>query len=160
MKTYKIKNYKGNLVESISKFQEMYKDMKILEAREIDESLVIKVEEAQNGIEEFKNFKKYMKIAIDIRPGGADSYYGPHGDIKSYRMALDQAAESLIKITCINKNKADVDAAYKMLGSLSGSCGAYAIPRALVVKCWKQAMKDRSLKLTPYASTIFARFKF
>ena len=44
MKTYKVKNYKGNLVESLSKFQKSHKDMKIVEAVEDEEELKIKVE--------------------------------------------------------------------------------------------------------------------
>jgi len=46
MKTYKVKNYKGNLVESLSKFQKSHKGMKILEAKEVDNELKIKVKES------------------------------------------------------------------------------------------------------------------
>lgn len=42
MKTYRIKNYKGNLVESLSKFQKKYPGMKICEATEEDKELKIK----------------------------------------------------------------------------------------------------------------------
>lgn len=45
MKTFKIKNYKGNLVESLSKFQESHKDMKIVEAVEEGDTLKITVNE-------------------------------------------------------------------------------------------------------------------
>lgn len=44
MKTYKIKNYKGNLVESLKKFSDSHKGMKIVEAIEEDGSLKIKAE--------------------------------------------------------------------------------------------------------------------
>lgn len=44
MKTFKVKNYKGNLVESLSKFQKSHKGMKIVEAVEDDEELKIKAE--------------------------------------------------------------------------------------------------------------------
>ena len=58
MKTYKVKNYKGNLVESLSKFQESYKDMKIIEAVEEGNTLKIKVEEANVKYEYVTLFKK------------------------------------------------------------------------------------------------------
>lgn len=44
MKTFKVKNYKGNLVESLSKFQKSHKGMKIVEACEDGEDLKIKAE--------------------------------------------------------------------------------------------------------------------
>ena len=46
MKTFKIKNYKGNLVESLKRFSDSHKDMKIVEAVEEDGSLKIKAESA------------------------------------------------------------------------------------------------------------------
>lgn len=46
MKTFKIKNYKGDLVESLSKFQESHKDMKIVEVVEEENILKIKAESA------------------------------------------------------------------------------------------------------------------
>lgn len=48
MKTFKIKNYKGNLVESLKRFQESHKDMKIVEASEVEGELKIKVQEAKS----------------------------------------------------------------------------------------------------------------
>lgn len=45
MKKYTVKNYKGNLVESVKNFQEKYPSSYILEAYEKDGSLKIKVEE-------------------------------------------------------------------------------------------------------------------
>ena len=47
MKTFKVKNYKGNLVESLSKFQKKYKGMKIVEACEDGNDLKIKAEESE-----------------------------------------------------------------------------------------------------------------
>ena len=46
-KTYKVKNYKGNLVESLKKFSDSHKDIKILEAVEEDNTLKIKAEESE-----------------------------------------------------------------------------------------------------------------
>jgi len=40
MKTYKVKNYKGNLVESLKKFADSHKGLKIVEAKEINEGLL------------------------------------------------------------------------------------------------------------------------
>lgn len=48
MKTYKVKNYKGNLVESLKRFQESHKDMKIVEACEEGNELKIKSENVLN----------------------------------------------------------------------------------------------------------------
>jgi len=44
MKTYKVKNYKGNLLESVKKFQETHKGMKIVEAFEQADLLNIAAE--------------------------------------------------------------------------------------------------------------------
>ena len=43
MKTYKVKNYKGNLVESLKKFSEKYKGMRITEAKVKDGELKVQV---------------------------------------------------------------------------------------------------------------------
>lgn len=53
MKIFKIKNYKGNLVESLSKFQESHKDMKIVEVCESESELKIKIQESEK-VEEAK----------------------------------------------------------------------------------------------------------
>ena len=58
MKTFKVKNYKGNLVESLKKFSDSHKGMKIVEAVEDKDELKIKAEES----EEFKqNIKEAMR---------------------------------------------------------------------------------------------------
>ena len=57
MKTYKVKNYKGNLVESLSKFQKSHKGMKIVEACEDGDNLKIKAEAAKP--------KKMVTVTID-----------------------------------------------------------------------------------------------
>ena len=46
MKKYTVKNYKGNIVESLTKFQKKYPGSKIFEAREEDGVLKIKVDES------------------------------------------------------------------------------------------------------------------
>ena len=70
MKTYKIKNYKGNIVESLSRFQKNHKGMRIVEAAVDDKNLNIKAEAvtefSTDSVEEFidafandlKNFVK------------------------------------------------------------------------------------------------------
>jgi len=45
MKTYRIKNYKGNLVESLKRFSESHEGMKIVEACEKADRLEIKAED-------------------------------------------------------------------------------------------------------------------
>ena len=44
MKTFKIQNYKGNIIESLKKFSDSHKGMKIVEAIEEDNTLKIKAE--------------------------------------------------------------------------------------------------------------------
>lgn len=44
MKKFTVKNYKGNLLESVKKFQEAHKDMRIVEAFEQDELLRLAAE--------------------------------------------------------------------------------------------------------------------
>lgn len=44
MKKFTVKNYKGNLTESIKKFQEQHKDMRIVEAFEQDDLLKLSAE--------------------------------------------------------------------------------------------------------------------
>jgi hypothetical protein len=64
MKTYKIKNYKGNLVESLSKFQKSHKGMKIVEAAEENDELKIKAEAEEN---EMLYLDDVIKQLQDIR---------------------------------------------------------------------------------------------
>ena len=84
MKTFKVKNYKGNLVESLSKFQKSYKGMKIVEAVEDGDDLKIRAEESdmehnrylvkdgkRTTIEDLFAFDKYLKsnginVSIDL----------------------------------------------------------------------------------------------
>lgn len=58
MKTYTVKNYKGNLVESLKKFSDLHKGMKIVEACEDEDGLKIKAEEPKQKIEEGVSFSK------------------------------------------------------------------------------------------------------
>lgn len=44
MKKYTIKNYKGNIVESLTRFAKTHKGVRIVEAKEEDEELKIKTE--------------------------------------------------------------------------------------------------------------------
>ena len=46
-KTYRVKNYKGNIVESLKRFSELHKGMKIVKACEDGKDLKIKIEEAK-----------------------------------------------------------------------------------------------------------------
>ncbi len=60
MKKYTIKNYKGNLVESLMKFSEKYKGMRIIEAVEDGKMLKIKADLKENE--------------TDLTEDAADSY--------------------------------------------------------------------------------------
>lgn len=78
MKTYKVKNYKGNLVESLSKFQKSHKGMKIVEAAEDGEELKIKAEESSNDSEynaKEKLWDTIKNIVDDFRALANDGYY-------------------------------------------------------------------------------------
>ena len=93
MKKYTIKNYKGNIVESLSRFAKSHKGMKIVEAAEEKDELKIKAEEysdfrdklvdkyydnakklADEVLQEFYNgFKNYFEIEDE-------QGYSIHGD--------------------------------------------------------------------------------
>lgn len=60
MKTYKVKNYKGNLVESLKKFSDLHKGMKIVEAVEDGDDLKIKAEESKQKVEEATGQSVYV----------------------------------------------------------------------------------------------------
>ena len=57
MKKYIIKNYKGNIVESLTKFQKKYPNTKICEATEEDGSLKVTADEKQPVEEAASGFK-------------------------------------------------------------------------------------------------------
>lgn len=50
-KTYKVKNYKGNLVESLEKFSKKYKGMRITEAAVENDSLKITAEAKEFSVD-------------------------------------------------------------------------------------------------------------
>ena len=54
-KTYRVKNYKGNIVESLSRFQKNHKGMKIVEAIEEGKDLKIKTESDSDFDDTTKN---------------------------------------------------------------------------------------------------------
>lgn len=62
MKTFKVKNYKGNLVESLKRFSDLYKGMKIVEAIEEKDTLKIKVQEST---QEYKLYELYFDHGYD-----------------------------------------------------------------------------------------------
>ena len=76
MKRYTIKNYKGNLVESLTKFAKSHTGMRIVEAVEDEDELKVKaeVEEAyanENG--SIKLFEEFINaFAEDIKKAVAD----------------------------------------------------------------------------------------
>ena len=100
MKTYKVKNYKGNLVESLSKFQKKYPGMKICEATEEDKELKIKVNEDNKKL---RMWDYWLDREDSI--GGYESekhYYNPHtgkGGIAAYSKddAYNRIKQQIIK---------------------------------------------------------------
>ena len=72
MKTFKVKNYKGNLIESLSIFHKSHKGMKIVEAIENGDNLKIKAEESEQKIEEAAKGNSVYVLWFD---GGYDPSY-------------------------------------------------------------------------------------
>lgn len=95
MKTYKVKNYKGNLVESLSKFQKSHKGMKIVEACEDGDDLKIKAEESEK-IDEAVGKNVYVIINFDndgVEDGGVECM----GAFSTLEKAKDQLASTFTK---------------------------------------------------------------
>lgn len=118
MKTYKVKNYKGNLVESLSKFQKKHKGMKIVEACEDGDELKIKAEgqyddappnPTLDGVAEaltdaFKDYASWFNDMI-LDPQNEDDFY-------SLLKALRNIAEELKCSPDVSKSSyPDIDAA-------------------------------------------------
>ena len=72
MKRYTIKNYKGNLLESLTKFAESHKGMKIVEAVEDEDKLRLKTEESEfdDSLDLFSEF--IDAFAEDLKKAVAD----------------------------------------------------------------------------------------
>ena len=70
MKTFKVKNYKGNIVESLSKFQKSHKGIKIVEACEDGDDLKIKTEEVQNINEAMRTHSGHEVDSEDLTIDG------------------------------------------------------------------------------------------
>lgn len=83
-KTYKVKNYKGNLVESLSKFQKSHKGMKIVEACEDGEDLKIKTEAAKNIKESEDFFDEVYKGGFTI------SYDETNGEVEAFEINTER----------------------------------------------------------------------
>ena len=71
MKTYKVKNYKGNLVESLSRFQKKYPGMKICEAVEVN-------------VSEAANIEEQFSIDWDTSNKDATEYFNSETEAKKY----------------------------------------------------------------------------
>ena len=63
-KIYKIRNYKGNLVESLKNFSKKYKKMRIVEAVADDDELKIKAEESNQLDEASSGFQADLKTGF------------------------------------------------------------------------------------------------
>ena len=95
MKTYKVKNYKGNLVESLSKFQKSHKGMKIVEACEDGNNLKIKAEESEK-LEEAVGKNVYVIINFDDN-GADDGGVECMGAFSTLEKAKEQLALTFTK---------------------------------------------------------------
>ena len=79
MKTYKIVNYKGNIVESLTKFQEKYPKAKI--AKAVEENGILKVTADVGGKEPIKEAVKSSSSDFVINNGVLEKYTGKGGDV-------------------------------------------------------------------------------
>ena len=91
MKTFKVKNYKGNLVESLKRFSDSRKSMKIIEAVEKDGSLKIIAKESNVNFENLR--EKIYKLL-------QDTLWLPDRTINSF-------TDSVMDI--INENPSNID---------------------------------------------------
>jgi len=99
MKKYIIKNYKGNIVESLKKFQEKYPKSKIIESKVDGKNLKIITEDLNDlyleyfkAIEAFSNsFTSYIGIIekITIDTSGRELY--PNSFLKYYNALIELA---------------------------------------------------------------------
>jgi len=78
MKKYTIKNYKGNLVESLKKFSEKYKGMKIVEATEKNNELKIVCE--VKDIEDYDDYDDAVDTDSNYGDFWVELYKDHYGD--------------------------------------------------------------------------------
>lgn len=90
MKKYTIKNYKGNLVESLSRFAKSHKGMKIVEAVEEKNELKIKVDEAETSLADLATYR-FSDLSSNDKKRFED-------EIKKWIDKKDYSAEEIEKI--------------------------------------------------------------
>lgn len=86
MKKYKVKNYKGNLVESLSNFKKKFPGMKIVEATENDDGLEIATESA--------TFQYDLNYAWETLLHANDQFLGL---IDQIRRTMEDKGENFVK---------------------------------------------------------------
>ena len=115
MKKFTIKNYKGNLLESISKFQESHKDLKIVEAVEdevgdlailaepstnpLDSNAISSQPVEQNPIDEIFTFgSRLLMFGIEVHLWHLNcSRNGQHLALKDLYEACDDCGDRLLE---------------------------------------------------------------
>lgn len=86
MARYRIKNYKGNLVESLKSFQKKNPEKKIVEAVEGEETLEITTEDESS---DEKTSQKLWDFAADLADNLQQSIQNIKSYIKACRKAID-----------------------------------------------------------------------
>ena len=86
MDKYRIKNYKGNLVESLSRFQKKHPNKKIVEAVEGEEALEITTEDEAS---DERTSQKLWDFAADLGDDLQQSIQNIKSYIKACRKAID-----------------------------------------------------------------------
>ena len=116
MKTYNVKNYKGNIVESLTKFQNKYKGFRIVEALEENGSLKIKVDEAEESDLDFSDLTnrkvdgeaKEFELLV-IKPGGIPKHHSFEKAIQSVVFKAKDSKDAANAIGDALQNAIDSD---------------------------------------------------
>ena len=117
MKTYTVKNYKGNLVESLKKFSDSHKGVKIVEAVEDNDELKIRVNEADSHvkhpfyIEEFVKTENGSWKEITEFPYAKmfDNYADAVAELQKRHETMEKSVGSDSPITAVSKIKRDMN---------------------------------------------------
>jgi len=117
MKTYTVKNYKGNLVESLKKFSDSHKGAKIVEAVEENDELKIRINEADSHakhpfhIEEFVKTENGSWKEITEFPYSKmfDNYADAVAELQKRHETMEKSAGSDSPITAVSKIKRDMN---------------------------------------------------
>ena len=91
MKKYIIKNYKGNLVESLKNFSKKYKGMRITEAKAEGDTLKIKADSEGEECECDKNISEALSRGMTVRDiqKNINKFASEHSDLLDEPTVID-----------------------------------------------------------------------